>query len=459
MNHSTTAVQHADMDIITTRNPATGDALKQYPEFSPDEAASIVDKSHKAFGDWRKTSFAHRAALMVKAAALLKEQKNTLGALMSAEMGKVHKEAVAEIEKCAWVCEYYAQKAETFLADEEVQTDLHHSFISYQPIGVVLAVMPWNFPFWQVLRFAAPNLMAGNGAVLKHASSVTGCALAIENIFIKAGFPENLFRTLVIGSKKVEAIIAHEHIRAVTLTGSTQAGRAVGEAAGRGSDPYIILADADLPKAAEICATSRLLNAGQSCIAAKRFIVVEAVYDDFIIELSAVFAKKKMGDPSDESNDLGPQANEALRDELHDQVLKSIAQGATCITGGEIPDKAGAWYPPTILSDVRAPMPAYNEELFGPVAAVIKVKDTQEAINVANASEFGLGGAVFTQDLAKGQDIARNMIESGAVFVNSQVKSDPRLPFGGIKNSGYGRELSRFGIHEFVNIKTIGVAT
>jgi len=332
-------------------------------------------------------------------------------------------------------------------------------------MGIVLAVMPWNFPLWQVFRFAAPGLMAGNAGILKHASNVSGCALAIEEVFREAGFPENLFRTILVPSSKMEEVIKNENIKAVTLTGSVPAGKSVAKTAGSvlkktvmelgGSDPYLILEDADLEMAAETCVTARLINGGQSCIAAKRFIVVEKVYDDFEKLLVEKMKSKKMGDPFDESNQIGPQASVPLRDELHEQVEKSIELGAELLLGGKIPEIEGAWYPPTVLSNVKKGMPAYDEELFGPVAAIIKVNDEMEGIEIANDSIFGLGAAVFTEDVKKGEVIAKEKLHAGCCFVNAFVKSDPRLPFGGTKESGYGRELSSFGIREFVNIKTI----
>jgi succinate-semialdehyde dehydrogenase/glutarate-semialdehyde dehydrogenase len=448
-------------------NPSTGQSIKEYTSMTDEQASATVDAAHIAFLDWRKSDFATRSRLMMKAAEVLKKNKEKYASLMTEEMGKVKKESVAEVEKCAWVCEYYAEQAKTFLADETVQTDASNSFISYQPIGAVLAVMPWNFPFWQVFRFAAPALMAGNVGVLKHASNVCGSALAIEEVFREAGFPENTFRTLLIKSDQVDRIIEHQYVRAVTLTGSTDAGRAVASKAGEclkksvlelgGSDAYLILKDADLEQAAESCAKSRLINAGQSCIAAKRFIVVEDVYDKFLDLFTAQMKTRKMGDPMDDDSDIGPQSSEALRDELHKQVQVSIERGATCVMGGEIPEHKGSFYPITILTDVKEGMPAYDEELFGPVASVIKVKDEEQGIEVANSSSFGLGGAVFTADIEHGIDIARSRIDSGTCMVNDFTKSDPRLPFGGVKESGYGRELAHFGIREFVNIKTVSV--
>jgi succinate-semialdehyde dehydrogenase/glutarate-semialdehyde dehydrogenase len=382
-------------------------------------------------------------------------------------MGKPVRDGRAEAEKCAWVCEYYAENAEAFLQPEVIPTDARKSFVTFQPVGVVLAVMPWNFPFWQVFRFAAPALMAGNTGVLKHASNVPGCALAIEEVFRRAGFPDHAFRTLLIGSKAVEAVIEHPLVRAVTLTGSTPAGKAVASKAGAmikktvlelgGSDAYVVLEDADLEATVATCVASRLINAGQSCIAAKRFVVVEAVRSRFEDAFVTRMRQATVGDPLDEATQVGPLARHDLRDDLHHQVQASLAQGATCLLGGMIPEGPGAYYPPTVLTQVSKGMPAYDEELFGPVAAILAVPDEQEAIRVANDSVFGLGAAVFTRDLAKGEHLAAHALEAGCCFVNALVKSDPRLPFGGIKESGYGRELSAYGIKEFVNIKTVFV--
>jgi succinate-semialdehyde dehydrogenase/glutarate-semialdehyde dehydrogenase len=452
---------------IQAVNPATGETINTYEEMTPAEVARAIAQAHEAFLDWRKTSFAPRARLMKQAARLLRVQSTAYGKLMAQEMGKPIKDGRAEAEKCAWVCEYYADNAEQFLTPEVVETDASKSFVTFQPLGVVLAVMPWNFPFWQVLRFAAPALMAGNAAVLKHASNVPGCALAIEELFHKAGFPEHLFRTLLIGSGQVEAVIEHPLVKAVTLTGSTPAGQAVARKAGDllkktvlelgGSDPYVILADADVEAAAATCAASRLINTGQSCIAAKRFIVVESIREQFEARFIAHMRDAPMGDPLAEDTTVGPLARYDLRDDLHQQVQESIARGARCLLGGEIPAGKGAFYPPTVLTHVRQGMPAYDEEMFGPVAAIIAVPDEAEAIRVANDSIFGLGAAVFTQDSAKGERIAAQELEAGCCFVNAFVKSDPRLPFGGVKASGYGRELSHYGIKEFVNIKTVYV--
>jgi succinate-semialdehyde dehydrogenase/glutarate-semialdehyde dehydrogenase len=405
---------------------------------------------------------------MRKAGSLLRDGAGEYAALMAREMGKPVRDGSAEAVKCAGCCEYYAEHAERFLAREMVATEASRSFVTFQPLGVVLAIMPWNFPFWQVIRFAAPALMAGNGAVLKHAANVPGCALALEDLFRRAGFPENLFRTLLIGTDQVPAVIEHPLVRAVTLTGSEGAGRAVAAKAGAmlkktvlelgGSDPYLVLADADLDAAANTSAKGRLVNNGQSCIAAKRFIVVESVRAEFEKRFVARMAAAKMGDPMDPATELGPMARFDLRDQLHRQVTESIARGAKCLLGGTIPAGPGAFYPATVLTNVARGMPAYSEEIFGPVAAIIPARDEAHAIEIANDSDFGLGAAILTRDTARGEMIAEQFIESGTVFVNDAVRSDARLPFGGIKASGYGRELGSFGIREFVNIKTIVVA-
>lgn len=452
---------------ILAMNPATGETINEYQEMTPEEVKSIIENAHEAFLSWRKTSFAERTELMKKAAQVLRNNAEAYAKLMAQEMGKPITGGRGEAEKCAWVCDYYADNAEKFLQPEMIETDASKSFVAFQPLGVVLAVMPWNFPFWQVFRFAAPALMAGNAGILKHASNVPGSALAIEEVFLKAGCPENIFRTLLVGSRQVEAIIENPLVKAVTLTGSTPAGRAVARKAGEmlkksvlelgGSDPYVILEDADLEASVMSCVASRLINSGQSCIAAKRFVVVESLRERFEELFVERMRAEKMGDPLQEDTSVGPQARHDLRDELHYQVEKSIEKGAKCLLGGEVPEGNGAFYPPTVLTDVKKGMPAYDEELFGPVAAIIPVKDEEEAIRVANDSIYGLGAAVFTQDTAKGERIAADEIDAGSCFVNAFVKSDPRLPFGGIKESGYGRELSHYGIREFVNIKTVFV--
>lgn len=452
---------------IRSVNPANGETIETYEELTAAETGRTISRCHDAFLAWRRTGFAEKSALMKNAARVLRENSESHARLMALEMGKVLREGRSEVEKCARVCDYYAQHAEAFLAPEDVRTDATRSFVTFQPLGVVLAVMPWNFPFWQVFRFAAPALMAGNVGVLKHASNVPGCALAIEKVFREAGFPEHAFRTLLVGSSSVDSIIENPHVRAVTLTGSTPAGRSVARKAGEmlkktvlelgGSDAYVVLEDADVEEAAATCVTSRLINAGQSCIAAKRFIVVEAIREGFEELFVEGMRARRVGDPLDEKSDIGPQARADLRDDLHRQVVASIENGAKCLLGGRVPDGPGAFYPPTVLTDVRKGSPAYDEELFGPVAAVIPAKDEGDALRIANDSVFGLGAAVFTRDTARGERIASEELEAGACFVNAFVRSDPRLPFGGIKESGYGRELSHYGMREFVNVKTVYV--
>ncbi|HZD10320.1 MAG TPA: NAD-dependent succinate-semialdehyde dehydrogenase [Candidatus Binatia bacterium] len=453
---------------IIALNPATNEQIREYEEHSPEDVRDIIRRANAAYLNWRETSFAVRANCMREAARILRDRADEFARLMTVEMGKPIKDGRSEAQKCAWVCDYYADNAESFLQRELVETDASKSFVTFRPLGVVLAVMPWNFPFWQVFRFAAPNLMAGNVGILKHASNVPGCAVAIENIFEEAGFPADVFRSLLVGSSQVAAIIENPLVRAVTLTGSTPAGRAVARKAGEmikktvlelgGSDAYVVLDDADLQATVNTCVASRLINSGQSCIAAKRFIVTEKNREEFERLYVQRMRVAKMGDPLLEETEVGPQARRDLRDDLHEQVRASIEKGATLLLGGEIPLEKGAYYPPTVLTDVRPGMPAYDEELFGPVAAIIPVADEDEAIRVANDSVFGLGAAVFTRDVERGEHIAAEKLEAGCCFVNSFVKSDPRLPFGGIKESGYGRELAVYGIKEFVNIKTVYVA-
>jgi succinate-semialdehyde dehydrogenase/glutarate-semialdehyde dehydrogenase len=448
-------------------NPFNGKTIKTYKEYTLKESNKKIDQTHIAWLSWRKTAFKERADLMQKMAKVLKSKKEDLAKLMTLEMGKPFVSGISEIEKCASVCEYYGKHAEEFLTDQIVQTDAKKSFVAFQPIGVVLAIMPWNFPFWQVFRFLAPNLMAGNCGILKHASNVSACALAIEDMIKEAGFPKHVFQILLVSGKNVSPLIENPKIKAVTLTGSTAAGKTVAEKAGSmlkkcvlelgGSDPYIILKDADLEKAAEACVNSRMNNNGQSCIAAKRFIIEKSVEKEFVKLFKDKMQAKVMGDPMNKKTNLGPQARIDLRDELHEQVKKSIKKGAKCILGGDIPKGKGAFYPATILTNVKKGMPAYDDELFGPVASIIIAKDEKDAISIANDTVFGLGSAIFTKDLKKGEQIAKEELEAGSAFVNDFVKSDPRLPFGGINQSGYGRELSGFGIHEFVNIKTVYV--
>ncbi len=452
------------MSTITTKNPATGEPLATYNLHTDEEVQKAIAYADQAFKEWRKSPFQTRSKMMRSAADVLERNKERYARTITLEMGKTLSSAKAEVEKCAWVCKYYAEHAEAFLADEIVDTDASKSMIAYQPLGVILAVMPWNYPFWQVFRFAAPALMAGNAGILKHASNVPGSALYIQEVFEEAGFPKHLFKSLIIKSDQVEDIVTNKSVRAATLTGSGPAGSAVAAIAGKhikktvlelgGSDPYLILEDADLDLAATECAAGRLLNAGQSCIGAKRFIAVDAIYDEFLTRFRKKMADATMGDPMTDVS-IGPMAREDLRSEVHGQVEKSVEMGAQLILGGSIPEGRGAYYPPTILVNVSSGMPAYEEEIFGPVASVIRAQDEAEAIEIANDTDFGLGACIFTRDLVKGERIARDHIDAGCCFVNAFVKSDPRLPFGGVKTSGYGRELSHFGIREFVNTKSI----
>ena len=452
------------MNLVSI-NPANNKILESHKEFSTEKINQIINSSYNTYLEWRNESISYRSKMMRDLAELLKQKKEKLGALMTQEMGKPIKQSIAEAEKCAWVCEYYADNAERFLSKKEISTDSKKSFISFQPIGLVLAIMPWNFPFWQVFRFASPTLMAGNVGILKHASNVQGCAKQIEKLFLEAGFPEYAFSNLVIGSNKVSNVINNPLVRAITLTGSAPAGKSVASHAGSllkktvlelgGNDPYIILEDADLNNAVESCIAGRMLNTGQSCIAAKRFIVVKARLDEFIDKVEQKINNMKMGDPLDSNIDIGPMVNTDARDELHQQVLMSIEKGAKLISGGKIPESDGSFYPPTLLTNVEPGMSAFDDELFGPVAVIISAKDQAHAIDLANKTNYGLGAAIFTADIDKGEKIAINELEAGSCFVNDFVKSDPRLPFGGIKESGYGRELSEFGILEFVNIKSV----
>jgi succinate-semialdehyde dehydrogenase / glutarate-semialdehyde dehydrogenase len=448
-------------------NPATGEVLETFTAVSGRGLDGIIAQSHAAFLEWRTVPFKVRAERMRQAAQILRRRRAEFARTMTLEMGKPITQGEAEVDKCAWACDYYADSAEGFLAVQPRETDAKKSYVRFEPLGVVLAVMPWNFPFWQVFRFAAPALMAGNAGVLKHASNVPRCALQIEEVFREAGFPRGLFSTALIESSAVAGLIDDPRIVAVTLTGSELAGSKVAERAGReikktvlelgGSDPFIVLEDADLNVAANVAADARLVNSGQSCIAAKRFIVVEAVAEKFIPKFVDELRSRRMGDPLDRATQIGPQARVELRDELHRQVEESIKRGAQRLLGGEIPRGKGAFYPATLLVGVDKGMPAFDEETFGPVAAVIRAKDEADAVRLANDSRFGLGAALWTRDHTRAERLAAQ-IEAGAVFVNGLVKSDPRLPFGGIKKSGYGRELSEYGIREFVNIKSVWMA-
>lgn len=456
------------MSAITTINPSNGLDLAQYPVHTKAEVESILDQSSSMQDAWANRSFEERATVIRGVGNELRRRRSELAELMANEMGKPVAQGEAEADKCAWVCDFYADEAEQMLADVERDSAMSSAWTVYRPLGTVLAVMPWNFPLWQVLRFAAPTLMAGNTGLLKHASSVTGSALAIEELFVAAGADNGSFRTLVLPSDRINDLIADDRIAAVTLTGSEGAGRAVAQQAGAhlkpsvlelgGSDAYVVLHDADIEQAAEICADSRLTNSGQSCIAAKRFIVVDSVADDFVEAFATALQKRTVGDPLAEGTDVGPQAKADLRDELHEQVTSSVDAGAQLRFGGTVPDGDGAYYPVTMLDGVEPGMAAFDEELFGPVAAVVRADSEAAAIELANNSRFGLGGAVFTSDVERGRSIAALQMDTGNCFVNAKVASDPRLPFGGIGVSGYGRELSETGIRAFMNAKTVAVA-
>jgi len=454
------------METVTTINPATGEKIKEYKRITASEAKNKVEEGKKAFDTWKKTSYDERSKLMRKLADVIKENKEEYAQLATQEMGKTIGQSRKELDKCALICNYYADNIKELLKDEHVKTEATKSYVTFQPLGLILAVMPWNFPFFQVIRFAVPALMAGNTGVLKHASNVQGCAFALENAFIKAGFPKGAFTNLNISSKHVKDVIEDKNIVAVTLTGSEPAGRSVASIAGQnlkktvmelgGSDAYVILDDADLEKATDMATLGRLQNNGQTCIAAKRFVVLDKIYDEFLELYKKKMKDAKMGEPTDEATYYGPMAREDLRDEIHEQVTKTISQGGKLVLGGEIPDGKGAYYPATILADLKPGMVAFDEEIFGPVASVIRAKDEKHAIELANNSKFGLGSGVITGDIKRGEKVALQL-EAGNSFVNKLVASDPRLPFGGIKSSGYGRELSGYGIREFVNTKTIWV--
>jgi succinate-semialdehyde dehydrogenase / glutarate-semialdehyde dehydrogenase len=446
-------------------NPSDGQLLRKYPTHSPKQIEQSVLVAHKAYQKWGQTSVKERAQLLISIAKTIRQELEVCAQLATAEMGKPIVQSRAELEKCAKTMEFYALKGPKFLANETVETEARKSFISYQPLGVVLAVMPWNFPYWQVFRAMAPIILSGNALLLKHASNVSGCALAIEKIMKKAGAPKGLFQTLLLPSEEVATLIARTEIAAVTFTGSTVAGKKVASIAAQnlkkqvlelgGSDPYIVLDDADIDLAVQTCFEARFVNSGQSCVAAKRFIVVKSVRKEFEAKMLKKVQSVTFGLPTDEHNLIGPMARKDLRDELHQQVVKSITAGATLLCGGAIPEVDGAFYTPTLLTKVKKGMPAYDEELFGPVAVIIEAKDEKEAIKIANDSEFGLGSAIFSKNRKHAEMIAQQLIQAGSCFINAAVHSDPRLPFGGIKNSGYGRELSSFALREFVNIKTI----
>jgi succinate-semialdehyde dehydrogenase / glutarate-semialdehyde dehydrogenase len=451
---------------IATINPTTGETLKTFSELSNSQLETKLQLAAGTFQTYKRTSFAYRAQMLTRAAEILESEKNELGKLMTTEMGKPLKAAISEAEKCAWVCRYYAETAEQHLADQVVQTNAKQSYVRFQPLGPVLAVMPWNFPFWQVFRFAAPALMAGNVGLLKHASNVPQCALAIEDIFRRAGFPEGVFQTLLIGSGRVESVLNDSRVVAATLTGSEPAGSSVASIAGKqikktvlelgGSDPFIVMPSANLNEAVTTAVKARTINNGQSCIAAKRFIVGSAVYDTFERRFVGAMKQLRVGDPLEETTEIGPLATPQIVNDLDEQVKKAVASGARILSGGKRVDRAGNFYEPTVLVDVDPSTPVSCEEIFGPVAMLFRVKDMDEAIRLANATTFGLGSSAWTNDADEQQRFI-NELEAGSVFINGMVASDPRLPFGGVKHSGYGRELAEFGIREFVNIKTVWI--
>ena len=450
--------------MIATINPATGKTLREFPALTKEAIEAKLQLAWTTFHSYRNTPFAERARLLLKAAEILESEKRELGALMTTEMGKTLGSAIAEAEKCAWACRYYAENGEKLLADEPVATNASRSYVRYQPLGPVLAVMPWNFPFWQVFRFAAPALAAGNTGLLKHASNVPQCALAIEDILHRAGFPAGAFQTLLIEASAVDALLHDDRVVAVTLTGSEPAGRSVAKSSGGqikkavlelgGSDPFIVMPSADFEEAVGAAVKARVINNGQSCIAAKRFIVAEGIYEAFEQRFVDRMKALKVGDPMAADTDVGPLATGKIRDELHDQVQRAVAAGGRLLTGGRKVDGPGFYYEPTVLADVPRSSPVFREEFFGPVAMLFRARDTEEAIELANDSPFGLGSSVWTKDPAEQARFADG-IEAGQVFVNAMVASDPRLPFGGVKRSGFGRELGVWGIREFVNVKTV----
>ena len=452
--------------VFTSINPATGNQSKEIEPWGAEQLERALKQTAEATPHWAATDILERANLLRRAGILLRERRDDYARLITLEMGKLFAESQAEIEKCAWGCEHYVNQGPPFIADEIVITEAKKSYVAYRPLGALLALMPWNFPFWQVFRCAAPTLLAGNTAVLKHASNVPRCALAIEELFADAGFPQGVFTTLMITAETVPALIADPRIHAVSLTGSESVGRKVAALAGHhlkkhvlelgGSDPFIVLADADLDYTVSHALASRFSNAGQSCIAAKRFIVVDAIADQFVALFKSAVEKLKPGDPFDPGTTLAPLAREDLRDELHHKVTQSIQQGEINVSGCTPIDGPGFFYAASILDNIRDGMPAYNDELFGPVAAIIRVRDAHEALRIANASRYGLGASVWTQNIAHGEAFARQL-EAGLCFVNAIVKSNPNLPFGGVKASGYGREPSHYGMREFMNVKTVWV--
>jgi succinate-semialdehyde dehydrogenase/glutarate-semialdehyde dehydrogenase len=450
---------------ISSINPANGQEIAKYPITESKNVEKAIKQATKAFDEWRKVSYRERSTILKNIAKQLRLQKEKLAMLATQEMGKPIQQSREEVEKCARSLEYYAKNGASILANQPVQTDAKKSYVSFQPLGVVLAIMPWNFPYWQAFRAMGPAVMAGNVMLLKHASNVSGCALAIEKVIKDGGAPKGVFQTLLLPSSEINALIDNPAVAAVTLTGSTQAGSKVAEAAGRnlkktvlelgGSDAYVVLEDVDIDAAVDICVKGRLTNSGQSCVAAKRFVVVKSIRKEFEKKMAAKMEQTAYGDPLNENNKIGPMARKDLRDQLHEQVEKSVGKGAKILCGGFIPESEGAYYPPTVLTNVKKGMPAYDEELFGPVAAIIEAKDEKDALRIANDSIYGLGGAILSKNRAHAELLAVHELQAGLCFVNDSVHSDVNLPFGGIKHSGYGRELGTFGISEFVNIKTV----
>jgi succinate-semialdehyde dehydrogenase/glutarate-semialdehyde dehydrogenase len=450
--------------VLKSINPSNKEVLKEFKENSQTELDDQLRKSTDAFDHWKNATFEKKSKLLKNVGKILRKNKSQYARLMTLEMGKPIAQAESEVEKCAWVCDFYAENGRKFLEKEIIKTDADSSFIQYNPLGVILGIMPWNFPFWQVFRFAVPSLIAGNTVLLKHSSNVPQCARAIEDIFKTAGFENNEFQTLLIRSKKMSTIVEDDRIAAVSLTGSTVAGMKTAEKTGKnikktvlelgGSDPFIVLDDVDLNHTVDMAVKARMINNGQSCIAAKRFIVLESIFDKFVKVLTKKISNLTVGDPFDRDSDIGPLATQDIVDQLDRQVKKSVEMGGEVLIGGEKPDMSGFYYLPTIITNIKKGMPVYNEETFGPVAAIIKVKDDQEAVNIANNTCYGLGASIWTNDIKKAERLSK-YIEAGNVFVNEVVKSDPRLPFGGIKKSGFGRELSSYGLKEFVNIQTI----
>jgi len=452
-------------NIMRSINPATGEEVGSYEIDSAEKVAKATKQAQKAFDEWRTRSMRERGSVLKAIAAELRKQKTKLAELATREMGKPIKQSMEEVEKCARTFDFYAKQGPVFLKDQVIETDARKSYVSFQPLGIVLAVMPWNFPYWQVFRAMGPAMMAGNVMILKHASNVSGCALAIEKVIRGSGAPKGLFQTLILPSDRVADLIANPAIAAVTFTGSTHAGSKIAATAGAyikkqvlelgGSDAYIVLEDAEMTSAVKVSVDGRLVNSGQSCVAAKRFIPVKAIKKEFEKRMVELMQQAAYGDPMDEKNKIGPMARKDLRDQLHEQVMKSVEMGAKILCGGFIPEGNGAYYPPTVLTNVKKGMPAYDEELFGPVASIIEAKDEKDAVRIANDSIYGLGAGIFSKNRSKAEKIATNELQAGNCFVNSFVHSDPRLPFGGVKQSGYGRELSEFGIREFVNVKTV----